>query len=110
MQARYVQLGDIVEYVPATDVAAGDVVVINNLIGVATRPITAGTRGNIALAGVFEVVKDSATVFNMGDLAYWDATNNKAVTTDGGGANKLLGKVIADAPANTTTVRIRMTN
>lgn len=110
MQARYVQLGDIVEYTPAGDVAAGDLVVANKLVGVATRPIPANTPGNIALAGVFEIVKDTATAFTLGALAYWDNTNKKAVTGDGGGANVLLGQVIAAAPAGTATVRIRLTN
>ena len=109
-QAVFVQEGDAIDYTPGADVAAGDVVVQSDLVGIAKRPITANTLGALAVAGVFDFAKESGggVTFSTGDKAYWDDTNNVAVTTDGGGANKLLGKAIADAADADSTVRTRL--
>ena len=53
-----------------------------------------------------DVVKDPAASISSGAKVYWDATNSQAVTTATG--NKLLGKAVAAAGANTTTVRARL--
>lgn len=108
MQAVKVSSGDMVDYTPSGDVAAGAVVVQGDLVGVALTAITAGTKGALAVAGVFDVAKAAATVFSAGAKVYWDDTNNLAVTTDGSGANKLLGKAVAAAGNGPTTVRVRL--
>lgn len=106
--ATYVQLGEYIDYTPSADVAAGDVVVQGNLVGIATRAISSGNLGALAVSGVYDVTKESATTFSAGDYVYWDATNSVAVTTDGGGSNKLMGKATADAASGDTTVRVRL--
>ncbi len=108
MQAVKVASGDMVDYTPSSDVAAGDVVVQGDLVGVALTAITAGAKGALAVAGVFDVAKAAATVFSAGAKVYWDDTNKLAVTTDGTGANKLLGKAVAAAGNGPTTVRVRL--
>lgn len=106
--AVFVHEGEQVDYTPPADVAAGDVVVQGDLVGIARTPIVSGTPGSLAVAGVFDVVKASATVFTAGAKVYWDATGKLAVATDGGGANKLLGKAVRAAGAGATTVRVRL--
>ncbi len=106
--AVFVQQGEQIDYTPSADVAAGDVVVQEDLVGIARSAIPAGTPGSLAVAGVFDVVKASATEFTAGAKVYWDATNKLAVTTDGGGANKLVGKAVRAAGAGVTTVRVRL--
>ena len=106
MHARFVQDGVYIDYTPNTNVAAGTIVVQGDLVGVAIRPIPANTLGALAVAGVFDVRKATATVFNVGARVFWDATNGLAVTTDGGGANKYIGKAIRAAASGTTTVRV----
>ena len=44
--AVYVHEGDAVDYTPGSDVAAGDVVVQGELVGVARTPIAANTAGS----------------------------------------------------------------
>lgn len=109
-QAEFVQDGDAIDFIPSADAAAGEVVVQGDLAGVAKRDIKAGELGALAVVGVFDVAKEAGggVTFSAGDKAYWDDTNNVAVATDGGGANKLLGKVVADAADNNETVRIRL--
>lgn len=105
-QAQYVQHGDSVDYTPAVDVAAGDVIAIGTLVGVAKRDIKANTLGAMTVLGVFDVVKDAAEVIALGDSIYWDSTNLRCTKVTTG--NKYMGKAVLAAGANTTTVRVRV--
>lgn len=109
-QAAYVKEGAAIDYTPGADVAAGDVVVLSDLVGIAKREIKANTPGALAVTGEFDVAKASGggVTFSAGDKVYWDDTNNLAVATDGAGANKLLGKATAAAADAATTVRVRL--
>ncbi|MEL7499043.1 MAG: DUF2190 family protein [Planctomycetota bacterium] len=109
-EATYIQCGDAIDYTPGADVAVGQVVVLGDLIGIAKTAIAANQLGALAVAGVFDVAKEggAAVTFAVGDLAYWDDTNNVAVTADGGGANKLLGNAVTAAADADTLVRVRI--
>jgi len=107
-EAVKVSSGEMVDYTPSIDVAAGTVVVQGNLVGIALQPIAANTKGALAVQGVFDVAKASETVFSAGANVYWHDTNNVAVTTDGNGSNKLMGKAVADAASGATLVRVRL--
>jgi len=107
-EAVKVSSGEMIEYTPSTDVAAGTVVVQGNLVGIALEPIKANTKGALAVTGVFDVAKASTTTFSAGALVYWDDNNNRAVTTDESGSNKLMGKAVADAASGATLVRVRL--
>ncbi len=106
--ATFVQDGNSVDYTPGADVAAGDVVVQNNLIGVARTPIAAAALGSLAVVGVFDVPKasGSTTAIAAGKTVYWDATNKVATETSEG--NTLMGKTVAAAADADTTVRVRL--
>ncbi|MCP4892379.1 MAG: DUF2190 family protein [Actinomycetales bacterium] len=104
--ADFVQAGAAVDYTPTEDLVAGSVVVQGELVGFTKHDIRANTLGSIAVEGVFDVVKDSAVSISAGAKVYWDATNSQAVTTATG--NKLIGKAVAAAGANTTTVCVRL--
>lgn len=106
--ATFLQQGNTIDFIPTADVPAGEVVVQGELVGIATRPIPANTLGALTVVGVFDVPKASATEFAAGAKVYWDATNKLAVASDGGGANKLMGKAIKAAPSGQTTVRVRL--
>ena len=104
--AVFIQEGAAVDYTPVANTSAGSVVVQGELVGVVKHDIKASELGSIAVEGVFDIDKDEETVFAAGDLVYWDATAGQAVTTALG--NKLLGKAIAEAPADITAVRVRL--
>lgn len=103
MTARYVQKGESINFTPETAVAAGDLVIQNDLVGVAKLDIPAGTLGALAVGGVYEFPKGSAAVA-FGKKAYWDATNGVVVTTATG--NTLVGKAVGDAVAGDATVLV----
>ena len=108
MLARFIHAGDAIDYTPTADVAAGDVVVLTNLVGVARSDIQANTLGSLAIRGVFEFPKvtgDSAFVL-IGMAAYWNAASRLATPWSDGGANKLLGKAVSTAGENDLTVLV----
>ncbi|HNO80629.1 MAG TPA: DUF2190 family protein [Phycisphaerae bacterium] len=108
--ATYVQHGDAIDYTPGADVAAGDVIVQGELIGIAKTAIAANLIGAIAVSGVFDVPKatGASTAITAGANVYWDAGNSLATTDDDTGNNKLLGKTVLAAADGDATVRIRM--
>jgi len=57
-QATYVQDGCALDYTPGAAIAAGDVVVQGDLVGVAKRPIAANELGAIEVEGVFDFAKN----------------------------------------------------
>jgi predicted RecA/RadA family phage recombinase len=107
-QAIFVHDGNAVDYTPGSAVAAGDVIVQGELVGVARTPIAANALGSLAVDGVFDFAKTTGggTAITAGDNVYWDDTNNVATTTATG--NKLLGKCVRAAADADATVRVRM--
>ena len=107
-QATFVHDGTSIDYTPAADVAAGDVIVQGELVGVARTPIAAGALGSLAVDGVFDFAKATGggTAISAGANVYWDDTNNVATTTATG--NKLIGKCVKAAADADATVRVRM--
>jgi len=106
----YVQEGSAIDYTPGADLAAGDVVVLGDLVGVTKRSISANTQGALHVAGVFDFPKASGggVTFAVGAKVYWDDANDLAVATDGAGANKQIGKAVAAAADADASVRVRM--
>jgi len=105
---KFVQEGDAIDYTPDSAVAAGDVVVLNDLVGVAKQPIAASALGALAVSGVFDFPKDtgSTSAVAAGKKVYWDADEEVATETADG--NTYLGKTVKAAAADDETVRVRM--
>lgn len=110
MTAIFVHQGDTIDHTPVADVAAGDVVVQNELVGVAKRDITANTKGALSVTGVFDFPKATggSTAIGAGLDVYWDSGAEQATTDDAVGVNKKIGRTIAAAGDNDATVRVRM--
>jgi len=107
MQAQFVHDGKAVDFTPTADVAAGSIVVQGDLVGITKRDIKAGSLGSIAVEGVFDIPKDPALAieFEAGTKVYVD--EDGAVSADDVG-NTYLGKVVADAAAADSFVRVRL--
>jgi predicted RecA/RadA family phage recombinase len=108
MLTQTVHAGNAIDFVPAADVAAGDVVVLGELVGVSPRPLKAGENGSLAVAGVFDCAKavGAGSGIAVGTKVYWDAVAKVATTTVG--ANKYLGKTVLAAADADATVRVRL--
>jgi predicted RecA/RadA family phage recombinase len=99
--ASYKADGDKWDYTPGSAVAVGTVVVLNDTITVADRPIAANALGAVAVKGVFEFPKASGAI-GQGAVVYWDSTNSNLTTTATG--NKRAGKAATAAASADATV------
>jgi predicted RecA/RadA family phage recombinase len=101
--ASYSQAGCVIDYTPSSAVAAGDVVVMNDLVGVAHSPIAANALGAVAVEGVHSMPKATG-VIGQGAIVYWDATAGNVTTTASG--NKRAGKAAAAAASGDASVMV----
>jgi len=111
MTTVFAHTGDAIDYTAGSDVSAGDVVVLNELVGVAKRDIPANTLGALSVTGVFDFPKATGigTAIDAGLDVYWDAATGEATTDEGSGSvNKKIGRSVADAGDSDATVRVRM--
>ena len=84
--ASYVQKGDVLDYTPAAAVAAGDVVVIGSLVGVAPVAIAANAMGSLSIDGVFSMPCATGA---QGSAINWYAVSGVAHEATGVAAGKL---------------------
>ena len=112
--ATFIHDGKAIDYTPGSDVSAGDVVVQNNLVGIAKTPIAADALGALAVEGVFDVAK-AAVEIEAGKPVYWDADGNPVTGDAGSGAatttedgNVQMGFSIAAAADTDETVRVKL--
>ena len=110
MGARFVQDGISIDYTPGSAVTAGDVVVQQDLIGIAKIDIPANGLGALAIEGAFDFPKATGTSTGIaaGAICYWDVADQQAKTDSETGANKKLGKCILAAADAAATVRIKL--
>lgn len=109
---KFVQEGKTIDYTPNADIAAGDVVVQGDWVGIALVAIPANTLGALAVEGVWEVPKANSTdagyELSYGDSVFWDAADEEAKADSENGANKWLGTVVAAATTSATTCRVKL--
>jgi len=108
--AQFIHDGKSIDYTPGADVSAGDVVVQNDLIGIAKLDIASGALGALAVTGVFDLPKATGVgeAIAVGAEVFWDEAEQVAKTDDESGANKSLGKTVAAAGDDDETVRVRL--
>lgn len=114
MIAKYVQPGEVMDYVATKAVALGDVVNLSSRIGIAANNINAGEVGAVQVCGVFELPRDSgegAVDIACGTALYWDMTN-KAITAtvpEAEATDKLpAGYAFAAAAKSASTVLVKL--
>lgn len=100
--ASYVQDGKLLDHTPAAAVAAGEVVVLGALVGVAPRPIAANALGSVAVDGVFSLPCASGVTGAQGSAINWYATSGVAHASTGVAA----GKLAKARGADDTTVHV----
>ena len=108
---KFVHDGDSIDYTPAGDITAGDVVVLGDLLAVAKVDIAANNLGALALGGVYEAPKatGASTAIANGKTVYWDVADGQVKEDSESGANKQFGKVVAAATDDDTTVWVKKT-
>ena len=106
MKARYVQRGESIDFTPTADVAAGDVVKLGNLVGVAKLDIRAGELGALALCGVYEIATNGSAI-EAGAVVHVDPATGKVCAEGASGAVK-FGHAVAAVAASDPLVHVRL--
>ena len=107
---KYLGEGRVVDYTPGAAVAAGDVVVQGDLVGVARSPIASNAPGSLVVSGILEFPKaaGAGSAITVGSKVYWYPAAKVATTNDGGGTRKLIGKTVKATVDADTAVQVRM--
>ena len=105
MYAQFIHDGRSIDFLSATDVPAGSVIVQGSLVGVTKLDVKANRLGALAVVGVFDIAKGNVAI-PIGSKVYWDATAKQAVLTASG--NAPLGVAVQDATAGDDLVRVRL--
>lgn len=103
--ARFVSTADRIDYRPDTDVKGGDVIVLNDLLGVATQDIPANSLGSLAVEGGVELPKKTDQEIEAGKIVNWSIIEDCAKLSV---ADCRAGKAIAHALAAATTVKVKI--
>lgn len=106
MTSKYVQPGEVMDYVAGANIASGQVVLVGVRVGVALAAIASGATGSLAMTGVHTIAKLSTDVVAQGAALYWDNTNSRLTTTASG--NTLAGYAFAAAGNGVATVNIKL--
>lgn len=96
--------GEMIDYTPSADVAAGDVIVQGSIVGIALSAIPANTLGALAVNGVFRVPKLSTDAVSAGAVIYWDSGNNYA--TISATSTTKMGYAVAASASGVATVDV----
>ncbi len=106
--ATFIHDGDAIDYTPTEDVVSKQIVVINDMIGVAYGPIAADKKGSLRTKGVYDFPQDTGVIAAGTDI-FWDESQGVATTDDDSGVNLWLGKSVPPAAVSgDTTVRVML--
>lgn len=103
MNFKFVAPGESIDYIPASAVAAGDVVIQGSLVGVAKTDIPANQLGALAVTGLFDVTKTTVAI-TAGAKVYWNTTSSFATNVASG--NTYIGLAAEAVASGGATVKV----
>ena len=74
MTSKFIQPGEVIQYTAGSNITAGTVVPIGNILGVALVDIASGATGSVMIEGVFTAPKVSGAVIAQGESLVWDVS------------------------------------
>ncbi len=108
MHADYVDSGATIDHTPSADIAAGEVLVFEDMVTVARDTIETGKQGSLAAVGTFAFRKSAGEAIAKGKVVFWNVADQVATADDGGGAHKRIGPATAAAADGDERVRARL--
>lgn len=100
---------DVLDYTPAADVAAGEVIQLRDgRAAWAPSAISSGVKGSVAVCGLVTVAKTASMVILDGGRVYWDHSANKAHYASVSDRDFYLGVAVGDAASADTTMVVNL--
>jgi predicted RecA/RadA family phage recombinase len=108
MARNLIQEGDVLTLVAPAAVNSGQLVVVNQMFGVANHSAVSAANVECTIGGVWDLPKANAvsTSAAAGANIHWDATN--ARTTISASSNLKIGVAAVTSTNTATTVRVRL--
>ncbi len=107
---NFVNEGRTVKHTAVAAITAGDVVVVNELVGIAMNDAAIGEDVTLVIEGTFLLTKDNNIVINQGDLVDFDSSEpnvNKGITGAAGDVTNfgiaMESKALAD-----TSIKVKL--
>lgn len=103
---NFISIGENVTVPAPAAVASGDVVVLGDLVGIASTDAATGDAVALVTRGVFELAKVGADAFAIGDAVYVRDADGlvSATATD----NTRIGIAVSTAGNPSAVVRVRL--
>lgn len=101
----YLQHGNMIDYVPPTDMTTDDVVFIGGLVGIPQFPMKSGQAGSLSVDGIYQFDKKEGVAVNFGDVVKYCGTTKLAQDSN---ADLTLGVAVADAEADDFGVKVKI--
>lgn len=99
--------GEKIDYTPGADIAAGTLVILNELVGFAPVPILNGKLGALEINTVVELPCEATAALTVGALVYQN-TSTGVISGVGVSTNRKIGVLAADKANNATTLRVKL--
>ena len=99
--------GEIIDYTPASDIAAGTLVILNELVAYAQVPILADKLGAVMTEGIVELPCVAVAAVTTGGLVY-QITATGVITTVSASTHRKIGVLAADKASSVTTLRVKL--
>lgn len=103
---NYVQPGENIAISAPYALTSGDGALVGALFGVANTDADNGASVVLSTEGVYDLAKNSAEAWAIGDAIYWDNTNKVCTKTASG--NVKIGAALAAAANPSGTGRVRL--
>ncbi len=105
--AVYRHEGKTIDYTPGSAVVAGQVIDLGDgMVGIALQPIAANTMGALAIEGVFEMTKATASnAATLGDMVTISAGATPTFDEDAGAGSH---RIVKGTAADVTTAWIKI--
>lgn len=108
-EALLVQSGDALDYTSVAAITGGQVIQLpDGRAGVLPTDVAASTLTAAQVTGVYKIDKTTSMVLLAGGRAYWDHSANKVHYKKVNDRDFYLGRVVADAAAADTTVKVAL--
>lgn len=104
MANNYVQPGELIDFVPDADVAAGGAVTIGSRVGVAQTDVASGTEGAFAVEDVHSLPKGTGAIAQGAEVYLTSAGKIGTTATD----NTKAGYAFAAAASGDSVVLVKI--
>lgn len=102
---NFIQPGDNLEVTAPAAVVSGEAILIQDLFGVCAMDAASGEKVTLVTKGVFELPKESAAVFALGQKVHWDDATKKC---DDNGSHPQVGFAVEAAIAGASSVKVKL--